>query len=69
MSLLKLIGLAPLAGVMASVIIGEAQSSPDAKALGPATGPSISIDVVDLFYHVYDAANGHPNADELSRGL
>ena len=61
----KLIGVAVLVSVMASMIISEAQSIPDAKTLGPSPGPSISIDDVDRFYHVYDAANGHPNADEL----
>jgi len=61
----KLIGVAVLVSVMASMIISEAQSIPDAKTLGPSSGPSISIDDVDRFYHVYDAANGHPSADEL----
>ena len=59
----KLIGVAVLVSVMASMIISEAQSIPDAKTLGPSSGPSISIDDVDRFYHVYDAATGHPNAD------
>jgi len=61
----KLIGVAVLVSVMASMIISEAQSIPDAKTLGSAAGLSISIDDVDRFYHVYDAANGHPSADEL----
>jgi hypothetical protein len=65
MSTVELIGVALLVSVMANPVISEAQSSPDAKTLGPAAGPSISIDDIDRFYHLYDSASGHPNADEL----
>jgi hypothetical protein len=65
LSTVKLIGVALLVNVMASMIVSEAQSSPDATTLGPAASPSISIEDVDRFFHLYDAANGHPNADEL----
>jgi hypothetical protein len=34
-------------------------------AAAPAGGPTIQIDDVTLFYKVYDAAGGHPTADQL----
>ena len=40
----KLIGVAVLVSVMASTIISEEQSIPDAKTLRPSSGPSISIE-------------------------
>lgn len=59
-----------LVSVMASMIISEAQSIPDAKTLGPSSGPSISIDDVDRFYHVYDAGSlaKHPEMYSNARG-
>jgi hypothetical protein len=47
-----------------AAISGAAQSAP-AKASGPAAGPVIQTDDVDRFYKVYDAAGGHPTADQL----
>ena len=34
-------------------------------ASGPVAGPVIQIDDVERFYRVYDAAGGHPTADQL----
>ena len=50
--------------IMVSIVVSESRSNPDAKAL-PAAGPNISIEDVDRFYRIYDAAGGHPSADEL----
>jgi hypothetical protein len=36
-----------------------------AVAAAPSVGPDIVISDVALFYKVYDAANGHPTADQL----
>jgi hypothetical protein len=52
-------------GVLAcAAILGAAQSAP-AAASGPAAGPVIQTDDVDRFYKVYNAAGGHPTADQL----
>jgi len=45
-------------------ISGPAQSA-TSVALAPAAGPTIHIEDVDRFYKVYDAAGGHPTADQL----
>src|SRR5690242_18639965 len=37
----------------------------NATAATPAAGPTIHIEDVELFYKIYDAANGHPTADQL----
>jgi hypothetical protein len=42
-----------------------AQQSGTATASGVAAGPVIHIEDVDSFYKVYDAAGGHPTADQL----
>jgi hypothetical protein len=62
---MRLIGIALIVGVTAGTITVGTQSGPTVKILPPAAGPHISTDDVDRFYRVYDAANGHPNADEL----
>jgi hypothetical protein len=36
-----------------------------ASAAAPATGPVIQIEDVGRFYRLYDAAGGHPSADQL----
>lgn len=43
--------------------LSQAQAHAEIKR--PAAGPRISIDDVDLFYRVYDAAHGQPSADDL----
>jgi hypothetical protein len=43
---------------------GVGQSANSAGS-GPAVGPVIQIDDVARFYKVYDAAGGHPTADQL----
>jgi hypothetical protein len=45
--------------------VSEPRSSTTQVSVRPAAGPTISIDDVGRFYGVYDAANGHPTADEL----
>jgi hypothetical protein len=47
-----------------SAISGVAQSA-KSVATGPADGPVIQINDVERFYKVYDAAGGHPTADQL----
>jgi hypothetical protein len=41
------------------------QTQVHAEISRPRAGPRISIDDVDLFYRVYDAAHGRPTADDL----
>jgi hypothetical protein len=43
------------------------QAQARAEINRPTAGPRISIDDVDLFFHVYDAAHGQPSADDLQR--
>jgi len=40
-------------------------ASTDSRAPLPAAGPVIDTDDVYLFYKIYDAAGGHPTADQL----
>ncbi len=42
-----------------------AQGGANSVASDPAAGPVIQIDDVTRFYKVYDAAGGHPTADQL----
>jgi hypothetical protein len=46
-----------------AAISGAAQTATSTP--GPATGPVIQTEDVDRFYRVYDAAGGHPTADQL----
>jgi hypothetical protein len=46
-----------------AAIPGAAQGATSTP--GPATGPVIQTEDVDRFYKVYDAAGGHPTADQL----
>lgn len=61
----KLTGIALIVGAMAGTITVGTQSGPVVTSLPPVAGPNISIEDVNRFYRVYDAANGHPNADVL----
>jgi hypothetical protein len=47
-----------------AAISGLAQSA-SATAFDPSVGPTIHIEDVDRFYKVYDAAGGHPTAEQL----
>jgi hypothetical protein len=46
-----------------AAISGALQSAPPTAF--DAAGPTIHIEDVDRFYKVYDAAGGHPSADQL----
>jgi len=60
---MKRIGLAVMVGcALAGVAIWAASAR---SAPGPAAGPVIEVDDVTRFYQVYDAAGGHPTADQL----
>ena len=52
-------------GALACVAISGPAQSATSVALAPAAGPTIHIEDVDRFYKVYDAAGGHPTADQL----
>jgi Predicted Zn-dependent protease (DUF2268) len=62
---MKRISIGVAIGALAcAAISGAAQRAPS-TALDPAAGPTIHIEDVDRFYKVYDAAGGHPTADQL----
>src|ERR1700679_4037384 len=52
-------------GTLACAAISGTSGGAPATAPGPAAGPVIQIEDVDRFYKVYDAAGGHPTADQL----
>jgi hypothetical protein len=52
-------------GSLAVAAISGAAQSTNSNGSSPATGPVIQIDDVERFYKVYDAAGGHPTADQL----
>jgi Predicted Zn-dependent protease (DUF2268) len=52
-------------GALACAAISGAAQSAASTAFDPAAGPTIHIEDVDRFYKVYDAASGHPTADQL----
>lgn len=54
-----------VAGAVALAAISGAAQSPSSAPSRPAAGPVIHIEDVDRFYKVYDAAGGHPSADQL----
>jgi hypothetical protein len=64
---MKFIGISVVLviSVLACAAISEAAQSAKSEAAVPAAGPVIQIDDVDRFYKVYDAAGGHPTADQL----
>ncbi|HEY4843995.1 MAG TPA: DUF2268 domain-containing putative Zn-dependent protease [Terriglobales bacterium] len=59
------IGIVVIFGALACVAISGAAQTAKSAASGPATGPVIQIDDVERFYKIYDAAGGHPTADQL----
>jgi hypothetical protein len=50
---------------LACVTISGGPQSETSTASGPESRPVIQIEDVTLFYKVYDAAGGHPTADQL----
>jgi hypothetical protein len=62
MSAVKLVSVALIG---AAGIFSQLQSTLEVKTSRPAASPNISIEDVARFYRVYDAANGHPTADQL----
>jgi len=54
-----------VAGAIALAAISRAAQNPTSVTSRPAAGPVIHIEDVDRFYKVYDAAGGHPSADQL----
>ncbi|HEY6331206.1 MAG TPA: DUF2268 domain-containing putative Zn-dependent protease [Blastocatellia bacterium] len=62
---MKLIFLTFLIGFTAcSALSGTLLAAPG-QSPAPESGPVIHIEDVDLFFKVYDAAGGHPTADQL----
>jgi hypothetical protein len=61
---MKRIVIGAIIGLACAAIPRVAQCANSANS-GPAAGPVIQIDDVDRFYKVYDAAGGHPTADQL----
>jgi hypothetical protein len=57
---MKRICVAAVIAALACAAISRA-----AETAAPAAGPIIHIEDVDRFYKVYDAAGGHPTADQL----
>jgi hypothetical protein len=62
---LKRIGVGILISLLACATLSGAARSATPTAADPAVGPTIHIEDVDRFYKVYDAAGGHPTADQL----
>src|SRR5215472_11656168 len=58
---MRLIGFLAVVGIVVAAPIRALQSDPGAA------GPTISIEDVDRFYRIYDAAHGLPSADDLQR--
>lgn len=57
-------------GVVAGVLLGAVSAAAQGgvpEDFVPATGPAIHIEDVERFYRVYDAADGHPTAEQLQR--
>ena len=62
---MKRIGVGVVIGALACAAISGAARSATSTASGAPSGPVIQIEDVDRFYKVYDAAGGHPTADQL----
>ena len=62
-----MIGIRAAVGPMLCAAISLAACSETPTDALPADGPIIRIDDVARFYQVYDAASGHPTADQLQR--
>lgn len=64
---MKRIGVGVFICTLACAVIYGAPQSATSPASVPASGPVIQTDDVTLFYKVYDAAGGHPTADQVQR--
>jgi hypothetical protein len=62
---MKCIGVGVVIGAWAYAAISGTAQSAESAVSGRATGPVIQIGDVDRFYKIYDAASGHPTADQL----
>jgi hypothetical protein len=60
-------GFARLTAAAFAVFGLPAGAASAAASAGPAAGPVIHIEDVARFYELYDAAHGHPTAEELQR--
>lgn len=54
-------------GALAAAAISLAAERAPSMAIEQGSGPAIHIEDVARFYKIYDAAGGHPNADQLQR--
>src|SRR5580658_3457561 len=54
-----------LLGAIACAALSSGQTGAAQTSAAPASGPGIQIEDVNRFYKVYDAADGHPTADQL----
>jgi hypothetical protein len=59
------ISIGDVIGALACATISGAANSASSPAFNPAVGPTIHIEDIERFYKVYDAAGGHPSADQL----
>jgi hypothetical protein len=64
---MKRIGAAVVIGALAGAAISGTAWSLTSTASGTAAGPVIHTEDVYRFYKVYDAARGHPTAEQLQR--
>jgi hypothetical protein len=62
---MRQIGVAAVITAFACAAISRVAETASPAPFDPAAGPVIRIEDVDLFYKVYDAAGGHPTADQL----
>ena len=62
---MKRICVGVLIAALACATISGAPQSATSTAPAPESGPVIQIEDVTLFYKVYDAAGGHPTANQL----
>jgi hypothetical protein len=62
---MKRIGVAVFIGTLICAAISGAPQSATSTASSTGSGAVIQIEDVTLFYKVYDAAGGHPTADQL----
>ena len=62
---MRRVGVAALIGVLACAAIPGTACGATAPAADTAAGPVIQTEDVDRFYKVYEAAGGHPTADQL----
>jgi hypothetical protein len=62
---MKYIGFGAIIGTITFAILSGTAASATSTGAAPATAPIIQIEDVANFYRIYDAAGGHPTADQL----